>query len=208
MSSTLAEAIRKWRRKPHEITEELCDEVCMLAEVVMHGGLTKITERAYVAECRWAKLKVLPGKQGPDLATLDGKTTFELKRTQWMTAKTHVNVNWRMPERKGKEREALFAGIRKKMRGEGAGMIISIVDRDCKPVQEYFLSRAFLLAFFKRVRLTDKSTNYNFGCMRCMTCGHFHRLQRLHEASKALDDLSDDAWTRLLSRCDATCKQK
>lgn len=180
---------------PPHISKHLAYPAARLANILL--PFQKLSETIYASK---NQLTINTHQQGHDLEDVTGRriehksskaskiTTIDKNNaTIKKKNRRHCNVNWVFPSIKLShiEREKqLIDSIDEKT--NNGYMVVEVKNGLDKPIQIYNLSNTFLKEYF--MRIYKNKERINLGCDQCDTCGHFHRIKKLHDASKNLKD--------------------
>lgn len=146
-------------------------------------------------------LRVNPHQHGADLLDPAGNH-IELKVSICKGPVKRCNFNWPVPKgaTEGERRAKLLNSIAEKVRG---GKAILIVRNGIgAELVKYELSSTFLMQYFARITL-GTCGNHNMGCVYCVACKTFHRLDKFQAASNA-GAMDEQAWARVMGKT-VTC---
>lgn len=179
----------------------------ILLASILEPDMTK--HREYLVEAENSSLTVNPDVRGADLHTRNGDRV-ESKRIVH-TGKRKITVNYPIPAHTPNiDAAARLAKILKSVERHTTNgyFLITIVDTKQRVLHTYRYSNEFLKGYFAKKILGAANRHDLGGCVRCRTCGHFHRTHHYHKLSERLEKLkylSDDEWksinTKIASQC-------
>jgi hypothetical protein len=196
------------------IYTQLAGPLCKLTKTIEPNAGKKMDEIIYVYEhmnsVTGKNLHVNDKQHGADILD-DNGNVMELKVAICKT-KGKANFNWELPSTKSlkedEKREKLLKSVEEKTKGIGCMLVVKNGVQET--LQQYELSHDFMMGYFKRIKF-GKSNVHNMGCVKCKTCSHFHRVQKMEMYSNYMKtienkDLSETQWEHVLSKTKSDCK--